>query len=156
MTPTQQVREMLAEGYDADTVVSVLLARSDDHDLRWMAEAWLRGAVDKEQRSQVRRAERVEFAAQRREQVERAIKQGRALAAIATRFTAEFRALPFSVDGRTVTWGSAQAADHAERESYLRRHADGVLETAARHREVLLILEETGAKCLDDLCLKAA
>jgi hypothetical protein len=146
---------MLADGYDAETVVSVLLAQADAVSLKWMAEAWLRTEVDRQKRNVVRDAERKTFTERRQQRAQAtkaAVEKIAAPIVAAVRFTNEFLALEFSLPGgRSVTWGDATAEDHAERCEMLQQKVDGLSETMGQHQEVLDLLRTAGAKCLNDL-----
>ncbi len=54
-------------------------------------------------------------------------------------------------DGRRVTWGNATIADHEERIAMLSKHAQGTMETAARHLQAIEMLREQSVKTLAEL-----
>lgn len=59
-------------------------------------------------------------------------------------------------DGSRVPWGEATVAQHEARIAMLSRHANGELETAARHRAAISAIESAGALCLNDFALKVS
>lgn len=59
---------------------------------------------------------------------------------------------PFSLgDGRRVTWDMATIDEHRTRMAMLERQMSGLGETHSRHRDAVLILESTGARCLAEV-----
>ena len=54
-------------------------------------------------------------------------------------------------DGREVTWGKATLEEHQQRVEMLRKKRDGIDATISRHLQAILALEESGARCLDEM-----
>lgn len=71
---------------------------------------------------------------------------------IGMEWTAELLTATFALpDGTRVRWGEATKEQHREREAQLAKNASRNLEAATRHRAAILVLEESGAACLDQI-----
>lgn len=156
------IAERLAEGYDEETVVAVLLARADTTALRAMAEDWLRTATSVTARNLVRGVERTTFAVRQAQRVERQAELaemaagsfGPALARLklAEKFIDLYdQTFIFEKGQEPVTWGEANRDQHRARVEMLASQMNGLATTIDQHEEVLDILDEFGIKCLNDL-----
>ena len=71
-------------------------------------------------------------------------------------WTEELLATEFGLaDGTRVTWGSATIDQHNERRDMFMANAQANAEGAARHTAAIRALEESGARCLDNLRVAA-
>lgn len=59
-------------------------------------------------------------------------------------------------DGRRTTWGAASADDHSQRIEILMQGVEGSARTMILHEKALEILEQRGARCLNDVRSVAA
>jgi hypothetical protein len=151
----ERVRELVNDGYEVETIVSVIIAESDTVALREMSKTWVREAVARLKRGNARNAEsRIQRCSQLNSLKTEAANKGAAQRALADAFEAFVDHLdtPFrtSRGGRDVTWGTATVTDHAQRKQYLRMQAVGLETTAARHELAIELLEATGLKCLGE------
>jgi hypothetical protein len=154
--------EMLAEGYEEETVVSVTLARADETSLRAMSEDWLRGATSVAARNLVRGVERTTFADRAAKRAERqaellqlaseAFPVASAKLKLAEKFIDLYdQSFVFEKGQPGVTWGEANRDQHRSRIGMLSSQVQGLSTTIDQHAEVLDILDEFGIKCLNEL-----
>lgn len=54
-------------------------------------------------------------------------------------------------DGRKTTWGKATIQEHKQRITLLTKNATGVIETAARHRAAIKMIQSAGVSCLNEI-----
>ena len=54
-------------------------------------------------------------------------------------------------DGNSVSWGEATLSQHEKRIGMLRAMWSGISETIKRHETAITLLQQTGAKCLNEL-----
>lgn len=54
-------------------------------------------------------------------------------------------------DGREVLWGKATVEEHKQRVEMLRKQRDGIDSTIQGHMQAIITLEESGARCLDEM-----
>lgn len=71
-------------------------------------------------------------------------------------WTTELLSQTFTVNGRTVSWGTATVSDHEKRAEFFERAAVGNAESAARHRRALADMASAAADCLNALALTTA